>query len=107
MGMGYKSGFSLGHFRASSVEAIGWFEDFLRNRDPNAAPRESYVQEIRVTSRIRSWKKHGTQTRVFSMVKLRKTRKMAIEIVSFPIKNGGSFHSYVENCMVYLGKRCF
>ncbi|CAL1128615.1 unnamed protein product [Cladocopium goreaui] len=27
-------------------QAIGWFEDFLRNRDPSAAPRESYVQDL-------------------------------------------------------------
>ena len=33
------------HRNLLHLQAIGWFEDFLRNRDPTAAPRESYVQE--------------------------------------------------------------
>ena len=31
--------------QAFRPQAIGWFEDFLRNRDPTTAPRESYVQD--------------------------------------------------------------
>ena len=89
------------------VEAIGWFEDFLRNRDPSAAPRESYVQEIRVTSSlVAGGKKKWDPNEVFSMVLCYKKLGKWPFIVSFPIQNGGSFHSYVENCMVYLGKRC-
>ena len=37
----------------------------------------------------------------------KKLLKMAIEIVDFPIKNGGSFHSYVKLPEGTIGKRTF
>ena len=43
---------SLWNFSRCLFQAIGWFEDFLQKRDPAAAPRESYVQDVQNFSSI-------------------------------------------------------
>ena len=46
-----------------------------------------------------TWGKHPTVLGIFGVYPLvnvnKKLLKMAIEIVDLPMKNGGSFHSYV------------